>query len=38
MLGKALFDLHQEREKVEENGNRDVRTVSELYNPNVSTG
>ena len=38
MVGKALFDLYQERERMEENGNQDVRTTFESYDPTVSPG
>ena len=38
MVGKALFDLYRERERMEEIGNQDVRTTHEPYDPNVSTG
>ena len=38
MVGKALFDLYRERERMEEIGNQDVRTTHEPYDPNVGTG
>ena len=38
MVGKALFDLYREREKMEENRNQEVRTTYEPFDPNVSTG
>ena len=38
MVGNALFDLYREREGMEENGNQDVRTTYEPYDPNVGTG
>ena len=38
MVGKALFDLYRERERMEEIGNQDVTTTHEPYDPNVSTG